>query len=661
MKKIVNWIKHPSLSKRLAVSFLLILTLPVLILSGVSYYTAGSSIEDEIMRSARNSVDQLNETIDQNIEKKADAITYFSEVIKEKAYKEKGQTSLRQKFEQYARQNKDVEAVFTGSADGVYVQHPYTKMPDGYNPAERPWFQEAVEKKGEIIVTDPYTSAATGNTVITIAKQNEDGSGVAALSLNIDELIKATNDVKVGKDGFAFISSASKKYIAHPKIKAGTEGEGSWVDQVYGKEKGEFKYTFEGKEKQMAFATNKLTGWKIAGTMFSDEITNATKPVFYMALIVFSVALVLGGILIFFIIRAISKPLNQLVQSAKNISSGDLTQQIKVRSNDEFGQLGTSFNDMAESLRTLIGTIQESVENVASSSEQLTASAEQTSQATEHITSAIEQFSNGAESQNEKVETSSQQLSQMNEHLSEMTEVSESITESSIKSTEIAETGGELVQKTVGQMNSIDRSVKQAESVVKGLEGKSKDITSILRVINGIADQTNLLALNAAIEAARAGESGRGFSVVAEEVRKLAAQSAESAKEIEALIQEIVKEIEHSLKMFQSVNHEVQSGLKITEKTETSFHEISGMTNEIAGKLQTLNAAVEQLSKGSEEVSGAVQEIADVSRESTAGIQDIAASAEEQLASMEEISTSSATLEQMAEDLRELTKKFKVK
>ncbi|KJD51865.1 chemotaxis protein, partial [Bacillus amyloliquefaciens] len=118
----------------------------------------------------------------------------FSEVIKEKVYKEKGQASLRQKFEQYARQNKDVEAVFTGSVDGIYVQHPYTKMPDGYNPAERPWFQEAVEKKGEIIVTDPYTSAATGNTVITIAKQNEDGSGVAALSLNIDELIKATND-----------------------------------------------------------------------------------------------------------------------------------------------------------------------------------------------------------------------------------------------------------------------------------------------------------------------------------------------------------------------------------------------------------------------------------------------------------------------------------
>lgn len=175
----------------------------------------------------------------------------------------------------------------------------------------------------------------------------------------------------------------------------------------------------------------------------------------------------------------------------------------------------------------------------------------------------------------------------MNEKLNEIAGVSESITESSGKSTEIAETGGELVQQTVGQMNSINRSVKQAEQVVKGLEAKSKDITAILRVINGIADQTNLLALNAAIEANKwAGESGRGFSVVAEEVRKLAAQSAGSAKEIEALIQDIVKEIEHSLNMFKSVNQEVQSGLEITEETESSFKHIYDMTNEIAGKPQ---------------------------------------------------------------------------
>ncbi|WP_404841321.1 methyl-accepting chemotaxis protein [Bacillus safensis] len=315
---------------------------------------------------------------------------------------------------------------------------------------------------------------------------------------------------------------------------------------------------------------------------------------------------------------------------------------------------------MIDSLRSLIGAVQTSVENVASSSEELTASAGQTSKATEHITLAIEQFSSGNESQNDKVELSSVELEEMNRGLQNMNESAESITASSIKSTDIAGEGGQLVEKTASQMNVIDQSVKKAENVISALENKSKDITQILGVINGIADQTNLLALNAAIEAARAGESGRGFSVVAEEVRKLAVQSANSAKEIENLIKEIVQDIDVSQEVFTAVNREVQSGLSFTEQTRVSFHNIFEMTKEISNQLQTMNQTVVQLSKGSAHVSEAVREIADVSRESSANIQDIAASAEEQLASMEEISSSSATLSSMAEELRDLISKFKV-
>ncbi|WP_412676907.1 methyl-accepting chemotaxis protein [Bacillus siamensis] len=248
----------------------------------------------------------------------------------------------------------------------------------------------------------------------------------------------------------------------------------------------------------------------------------------------------------------------------------------------------------------------------------------------------------------------------MKDGLSDLAEAAAVVTETSIESAEISGAGERLVKKTAGQMDTIDQSVSKAEKVVKGLEHKSQDITSILRVINGIADQTNLLALNAAIEAARAGEYGRGFSVVAEEVRKLAVQSADSAKEIETLIHEIVKEIHTSLGMLESVNHEVKSGLQLTDETEKSFRDISAKTNQIAGELQNMNATVEQLSAGSQEVSNASEDIAAVSRQSAAGIQDIAASAEEQLASMEEISSSAVTLEKMAEELRELTKRFKI-
>ncbi|MFV5962923.1 MULTISPECIES: methyl-accepting chemotaxis protein [Bacillus] len=315
---------------------------------------------------------------------------------------------------------------------------------------------------------------------------------------------------------------------------------------------------------------------------------------------------------------------------------------------------------MSESLREVIRAVQHSVDNVASASEELTASASQTSQATEHITMSIEQFSNGNEAQNEKVESSTNQLVAMNEGLQGMSQTSSEVTAVSIQSTEAAGQGGRIVESTANQMKHIDTSVQEAEQVMKELEYKSKDITSILNVINGIADQTNLLALNAAIEAARAGESGRGFSVVAEEVRKLAVQSADSAKEIEKLIQEIVLEISKSQEMFKAVNREVNAGLGMTEEAKESFQNIYEAAEGMSKKLTQLNDTAVDLSSGSKIVSQAMQEMRQVSRESAANIQDIAASAEEQLASMEEISSSSVTLANMAEELKELTSQFKI-
>uniref|UniRef100_UPI003EB8C35B methyl-accepting chemotaxis protein n=1 Tax=Bacillus maqinnsis TaxID=3229854 RepID=UPI003EB8C35B len=274
---------------------------------------------------------------------------------------------------------------------------------------------------------------------------------------------------------------------------------------------------------------------------------------------------------------------------------------------------------------------------------------------------SIEQFSNGNEAQNEKVEASTNQLVAMNEGLQGMSKTSSEIATVSLESTEAAGKGSRIVESAATQMKHIDTSVQEAENVVKELEYKSKDITSILNVINGIADQTNLLALNAAIEAARAGESGRGFSVVADEVRKLAVQSADSAKEIEKLIQEIVMEIAKSQDMFKAVNREVNAGLGMTEEAKKSFQNIYEATEGMSKKLTQLNDTAADLSTGSKLVSQAMQEIRQVSRESAANIQDIAASAEEQLASMEEITSSSVTLAKMAEELKERTSQFKMK
>ncbi|MGF9603690.1 methyl-accepting chemotaxis protein TlpA [Bacillus subtilis] len=660
MKKTLTTIRRSSIARRLIISFLLILIVPITALSVSAYQSAVSSLDVQMTQSAKENVQILDHIIDDKISTTEKSLAYFSDWATEEKFQDKKKTELKQEFKQFIQMNDNVAAVFSSGKDGDFTRYPYADMPSDFNALERDWYKEAMANKGKTIVTEPYESISSGKMVVTIARQTVDGSGVVAIDMKIDDLVTTAKGINIGKGGYAFILSQNKKVIAYSGEKAGTELKGDWVDKLYKDKSGDFEYTYKGKKKKMAFATSETTGWKISGTMYANEIHDAASKILIMASIVLAIAIGAGMTAIYFVIRSITKPLRRIVASAEKISEGDLTETIEINSKDELGVLSESFNHMAHSLRSLIHGIKDLVEHVASSSEELTASADQTSRATEHITMAIEQFSNGSESQSEKIETTTEQINEMNDGLAELARAAAVITETSADSTEVSSKGETLVQKTAGQMNTIDHSVKAAEHVVKGLEIKSKDITNILRVINGIADQTNLLALNAAIEAARAGEYGRGFSVVAEEVRKLAVQSADSAKEIESLISEIVKEIHTSLNVLQSVNKEVETGLVMTDETKQSFKHISQMTNQIASELQNMNATVEELSAGAQEISAASNDITAISKESSDGIQDIAASAEEQLASMEEISSSALTLERMSEELRDLTKQFKV-
>ncbi|KUF24263.1 chemotaxis protein [Bacillus sp. G1(2015b)] len=662
MKSVIKWLKKPSISKRLIISFTLVLVLPIITLSTISYQIAKEELDHEIMYGANARVNELNDMIEQKLSNKENAVKLFTETSTAADFKKKNQDELYEHLEIYSKINEeDVVGFYAASKNRDFIQFPKVDMPKGYDPTTRDWYQQAMQnEKGEPVVTNPYISATTNGMVVTIAQRLKDGSGAIGIDIDVQDIVDKIKDIKIGREGYPIIANKNKQIVAHPEEKSGSKVTENISSILYSGKEGTSTYENKGEQKRIVFVTNDLTGWKIAGTMFVSETEEAAQPVWNSAIILLISSFILGGVAIFFIVRSITIGLRRLVDFSEKVSEGDLTETLETKSKDEIGDLTRSFSKMSESLREVIRAVQQSVDNVASASEELTASASQTSQATEHITMSIEQFSNGNEAQNEKVESSTNQLVAMNEGLQDMSQTSSEVAAVSLQSTEAAGQGGRIVESTASQMKHIDTSVQEAEQVMKELEYKSKDITSILNVINGIADQTNLLALNAAIEAARAGESGRGFSVVAEEVRKLAVQSADSAKEIEKLIQEIVLEIAKSQDMFKAVNREVNAGLGMTEEAKESFQHIYEAAEGMSKKLSQLNDTAIDLSSGSKLVSQAMQEMRQVSRESAANIQDIAASAEEQLASMEEITSSSVTLANMAEELKELTSQFKI-
>ncbi|MFF2753733.1 methyl-accepting chemotaxis protein [Psychrobacillus sp. NPDC058041] len=389
--------------------------------------------------------------------------------------------------------------------------------------------------------------------------------------------------------------------------------------------------------------------------------TEMVKKTISFVLILGIIAVVVGITIALFMGRLISKPIISLASSAKKIAEGDLSVDVvSVKNKDEIGELVGSFNLMTMNLRTLIEQVSINSIHVASAAEELTASAEQTTQATDQIALSIQDIASGSDTQVQSANECSTAMQEMTIGIQQVAETSSSVSESAIETNKEANLGNESLQKVIHQMNTINTSVEDSASVIRRLGNLSNEIGNIIGVITGIADQTNLLALNAAIEAARAGEHGKGFAVVADEVRKLAEQSKESADQIAELINKIQVDTNQAVNVMEVGTQEVATGMQIVRETGEGFEKILRSIEQVTAQIQEVSAISEEMSASAEEVNASLEEMAHIAEHASSNTQNVASASEEQLASMEEITSSASSLSNMAEDLQALVSKFKI-
>lgn len=539
---------------KLILSFIAVTTLPTLLIAAIVVGNLRQWAEDNFRANSQREILQIDNTLSTYFDGLARNARYVATSALVTAsdsslakYVAPGEVAMKPStaggieselfafFDQFAKAQGGHAYVYLGTKDGGYVQWPEGTIKGPYDPRARPWYQAAMKNPGQPTRTSAYywepDDTVIVSTVMTVNNRFGEEGGVLGLDVSLGALSSMVRNIRFGTTGYLMLLEPTGNILVdakHPEHNFRNIGEiGAEYKPLADSGSELARVVLNGTPYMVVQHTSQALGWRFIGLIEQDEVMdNANRTITWLIVVIIAMAVllsVLGGVGSRYIVR----PIGAVSQSLKEIAEGggDLTSTLPVKGRDELADLSSWFNQFLSSIRSLVGQIKSAATGVRSSS------------------------SDAASLANAMNEVSARQghaVSKVSTAFNEMVMTANEVASSCSRAADAADSGygeaqdGKLkIDQAVAKVNVLNAEIKHSVTAMGQLEADSKNIDTILSNIIAIAEQTNLLALNAAIEAARAGEQGRGFAVVADEVRALAKRTAESTSEIAEVLNQL--------------------------------------------------------------------------------------------------------------------------
>ncbi|MBR1728048.1 MAG: methyl-accepting chemotaxis protein [Selenomonadaceae bacterium] len=665
--------KKNSIKTKFLLVFLPLFLISFIAFSAISYFLCNRELIEGADRTARSISGQAAISLEKEMQEKS---IRLQELSTNPAIISGDHAAKLAALKEVKSHTQGFEMIAFADLNGNAFNESDTAMARG----DREYFK-SVMSSGKPYMSGPSTSGTSKKMITVMAypvKSNGQTIGVVYGTITLDTLSDLAGNFKFMEKGYVYVVDESGICIAYKQIpeKVGTldlKKGGPGLDQrlldcfseviASDQQYSSYYKTSRGSESKAVFTPVHLEGrrWIAIASAPIDEIEAASTTLLKFLIGISLCTMILAVIVITMVSSKLVDPIRQLRDECEVINNGDLRQNsISIDSKDEIGDLAIGFNEMRKTMRNLLQNIRQESEQVAAASEELTASAHQSAQASNQVANSIVAIAGGVTEQSQAAEITNQEagtIADTANAITEKTNAIASVTHITVKS---AEDGRNAIRDVVGHMENISGTMKTIQEATDQLAESSKEINNIVELIFSIAGQTNLLALNAAIEAARAGEAGKGFAVVADEVRKLAEEVESSSRKIADHVSSNGAIMEKALAASTAGTESVTNGMQSVTVADSVFDEIAISIKALASEVDEIAHSISEMATSAGDMRKSMDDIKEISIKNSDEAQTVSAATQQQSASMDEIATASQSLAKLAAELQNAVDKFKV-